>query len=113
MIRVERPYARAAPEHCLVDRVWLRGRRKADLRVTAWLGEPGLSTDLRTWFGHDPARWQEFQRRYRRELKKRPNVLAYLLDTTRRANVTRVYGARDQQHNQAVVIRQILEERLR
>ncbi|MGI9145119.1 MAG: DUF488 domain-containing protein [Chloroflexota bacterium] len=71
------------------------------------------STKLRIWFGHDPARWQEFQRRYRQELEHGPDVLAPLLEAAQRGDVALVYGARDEQHNQAVVLKQILEEQLR
>ena len=116
MIRLKRAYAPAAAEdgrRFLVDRVWPRGVRKDDLQLTAWLKEAGPSTELRTWFGHDPARWEEFQRRYRQELERRPTVLDPLLEAARQGDVTLVYSARDEQHNQAVVLRQVLEERLR
>jgi len=115
MIWLKRAYAPAVPEQggrFLVDRIWPRGRRKADFQLTAWLKEVGPSTDLRTWFGHDPARWPEFQCRYRQELELRPEVLIPLLEAARQGDVTLVYGARDEQHNQAVVLRQILEEQL-
>jgi uncharacterized protein YeaO (DUF488 family) len=116
VIRLKRAYAPAAAEdgrRFLVDRVWPRGVRKDDLQLTAWLKEAGPSTELRTWFGHDPARWEEFQRRYRQELERRPTVLDPLLEAARQGDVTLVYSARDEQHNQAVVLQQVLEERLR
>jgi uncharacterized protein YeaO (DUF488 family) len=116
MIKLKRAYEPATPgdgQRFLVDRVWPRGVRKDALHVEAWLKEAGPSTPLRKWFGHDPERWDEFQRRYRQELDAHPDALAPLLEAARQGDVTLVYSARDQQHNQAVVIRNLLEERLR
>jgi uncharacterized protein YeaO (DUF488 family) len=115
MIKLKRVYAPAAPEdgrRFLVDRVWPRGIRKDAAHVEAWLKEAGPSDELRTWFGHDPRRWAEFQRRYRRELGARREVLVPLLEAARQGDVTLVYSARDEEHNQAVVIRDVLEELL-
>jgi uncharacterized protein YeaO (DUF488 family) len=115
MIRLKRAYEAAAVsdgQRFLVDRVWPRGRRREDLQIAAWLKEAGPSTELRKWFGHDPRRWPEFQRRYLVELDAHKDVLAPLLTASHRGDVTLVYGAKDEQHNQAVVIKAVLEERL-
>lgn len=96
----------------LVDRVWPRGVTKADLRLDGWLRDVAPSADLRRWFGHDPARWDEFAARYRQELAARPDALAPLLEAARQGPITLVYGARDEQHNQAVVLKAVLDAAL-
>ncbi|MEN5074819.1 DUF488 family protein [Isoptericola cucumis] len=92
----------------LVDRLWPRGLSKADAHVDRWIKEVAPSSDLRTWFGHDPARFDEFARRYREELRESAELaeLAALADDGRQ--VTLLYGARDEQHNQAVVLRDVV-----
>jgi uncharacterized protein YeaO (DUF488 family) len=115
MIKLQRAYD--APmldgsRRFLVDRVWPRGRKREDLRLEAWLKDVGPSNALRAWFGHDPARWQEFRRRYRAELAGRPESLVPLLEAARAGAVTLVYGAKDTEHNQAQVLKEFLEERL-
>lgn len=115
MIKIKRIYepAEAADgRRFLVDRVWPRGIRKDAAGVEAWLKEVGPSNELRKWFGHDPQRWTEFRRRYRRELASHQDELAPLLEAARQGDVTLVYSARDEQHNQAVVIKGVLEELL-
>lgn len=99
----------------LVDRVWPRGRTKEALRLDSWARDLGPSTQLRTWFGHDPARWPEFQARYHAELAEpdKAQALDALAAQARRGAVTLVYGARDREHNQARVIADELERRLR
>ena len=94
----------------LVDRVWPRGRTKAQLRIVAWMRELAPSTPLRRWFGHDPKRWVEFKKRYQKELAtaEQRDRLRGLLERVRRDKLTLVYGAQDTLHNQAVVLRQIL-----
>jgi uncharacterized protein YeaO (DUF488 family) len=98
----------------LVDRVWPRGRTKAELRLDAWARDLGPSTGLRKWFGHDPARWTEFQTRYRAELADpgRAQALDALAMIARSGRVTIVYGARDREHNQAQVIADEIGRRL-
>jgi len=115
MIRLKRAYepvARDDGQRFLVDRIWPRGVTKDELDVDSWLKEVAPSTALRKWFGHDPSRWDEFQRRYRQELAAHLDDLAPLLDAARRGDVTLVYGARDPRHNQAVVLKQVLDEQL-
>lgn len=95
----------------LVDRVWPRGISKEDLEVDAWQKEIAPSTRLRQWFGHDPARWKEFQERYFAELAQKPDAVRDLVKRAREGRLTLVYGARDQEHNQAVALRRYLEAR--
>jgi uncharacterized protein YeaO (DUF488 family) len=92
----------------LVDRVWPRGVRKADLALDGWLRDVAPSTELRRWFGHDPQRWAEFHRRYTEELEKGPSGLDTLVEAVRQGDVTLLYSARDREHNQAVVLRDFL-----
>ncbi len=115
MIRVKRAYeppARDDGTRFPVDRIWPRGVKKDELHIDGWTKEVAPSTELRTWFGHDPARWNEFRRRYRQELAVHQDALAPLLDAARRGNVTLVYGARDTVHYQAIVLRELLDEQL-
>ena len=114
-IRLRRAYDPPVPEdghRVLVDRIWPRGITKEAARIDAWLREVAPSGELRRWFGHDPARWPEFRRRYRGELEANPEALAPLLAAARQDTLTLVYGARDERHNQAVVLREVLEDRL-
>ena len=100
--------ARADGRRILVDRLWPRGLAKANAHIDLWLKEVAPSTELRQWFGHDPDKWGEFKRRYRAELKHNP-ALAELRAQARAGDVTLVYAAHDPLHNQAVVLKQVLE----
>jgi uncharacterized protein YeaO (DUF488 family) len=116
-VRLQRAYDDPTPDdghRVLVDRLWPRGRTKEQLRLDAWARELGPSTQLRKWFGHDPARWPEFQARYQAELAEpaRAQALAALAERARRGPVTLVFGARDREYNQAVVIADEIERRL-
>ena len=86
--------------------------KKEALQLDAWLKEVAPSDELRRWFGHDPARWEAFQRRYFEELESRPEVWHPLLEASRQGTVTLVYGARDEQHNNAVALKSFLERKL-
>jgi uncharacterized protein YeaO (DUF488 family) len=110
--RAYEPAEKADGIRFLVDRVWPRGVTKADLNIESWLKDAAPSTELRKWFGHDPARWNEFQSRYRRELASKQAAVAPLLEAARRGQITLVYSARDEQHNQAVVLKDYLDEQL-
>jgi uncharacterized protein YeaO (DUF488 family) len=94
----------------LVDGVWPRGVAKTELALDGWLRDVAPSTDLRQWFGHDPQRWAEFQLRYRRELDDNPQATEPLLQAARRGRLVLLYAARDTEHNQAVVLKQWVEE---
>jgi uncharacterized protein YeaO (DUF488 family) len=113
-VRIKRAYeppARGDGTRVLVDRLWPRGVSKADAGITQWMKDVAPSSELRKWFGHDPARWEEFRRRYRAELAARKALVAQLRELARKGPLTLVYSARDQAHNQAVVLRETLLHR--
>lgn len=95
----------------LVDRIWPRGVSKDDIDIDEWAKDVAPSNDLRKWFGHDPERWDEFQHRYRDELDRCDEIVGRLVERTRSGRITLVYGAHDEQHNQAVVLRDVIDER--
>ncbi|BBO20577.1 MAG: hypothetical protein HKUEN07_16810 [Rhodocyclaceae bacterium] len=110
-IKLKRAYAAPAKsdgERILVDRLWPRGLSRDKAAIDHWLKEVAPSNELRQWFGHDPEKWPEFRKRYRAELKDNP-ALAELRDLSRKGTVTLVYSAKDELHNQAVVLRQVLD----
>lgn len=95
----------------LVDRLWPRGVKKSALSSVVWLRDVGPDTSLRKWFNHDPAKWDEFRRRYRSELEKNPAAYQPLLDAIKKDDVTLLFSARDVDKNQAVVLKEFLEKR--
>ena len=95
----------------LVDRVWPRGVAKADLAIDTWRKDLAPSTELRRWFGHDPARWEGFKERYLREVEAHEVEVGELLDRCRAGTVTLVFGAKDERHNNAVVLKEYLNRR--
>ena len=114
VIRVKRVYEEPSPQdgvRILVDRLWPRGLTKERAAVDLWLKDVAPSTELRKWFGHDPAKWKEFQVRYRKELRKKQDALKLLKQKSDEHTVTLVYGARDEEHNEAVVLKRLLEDR--
>jgi uncharacterized protein YeaO (DUF488 family) len=92
----------------LVDRLWPRGVTKAEGKFDEWLKDIAPSTELRKWFGHDPERWTEFRRRYRAELAGNPQMLNDLRSLARAGILTLIYAAKDEAHNEAVVLRDVL-----
>lgn len=98
----------------LVDRLWPRGLRKPDLRLSRWMQEVAPSDELRRFFGHDPARWREFRKRYLTELEcaEMAQPVAELIKLARRGKLVLVYGAKDQLHNHAIVLKELLDKRL-
>ncbi len=111
--RIYEAYAENDGYRILVDRLWPRGIRKEQARVDEWQKEIAPSTALRQWFNHDPDHWQSFQQKYRDELKQNP-ALPHLLSTLRQhPKVTLLYAAKDEQHNQALVLRDFLAKALR
>lgn len=92
----------------LIDRLWPRGVSKEDAALDDWMKDIAPSTALREWFGHDPARWLEFERRYRAELRQHTAELDRIRDLARTRTVTLVYSAHDEEHNDAVVLRHVL-----
>jgi uncharacterized protein YeaO (DUF488 family) len=116
MIRLKRVYDEPSREdgmRILVDRLWPRGLTKARAAVDLWLKDVAPSTELRKWFSHDPGKWNQFQVRYRKELREKKDVLELLKQRSRKGTVTLVYGARDEEHNEALVLKKILEGRKR
>jgi len=114
MIRLKRVYeppSRTDGARILVDRLWPRGLTKERAAVTLWLKDVAPSTELRKWFGHAPARWKQFQARYRKELRERKDALELLKRKSNAHTVTLVYAARDEQHNEALVLKRVLEGR--
>jgi uncharacterized protein YeaO (DUF488 family) len=110
-IRLKRAYEPPSAEdgvRVLVDRLWPRGVRKSEAAIDRWLKEIAPSTELRRWFGHDPGRWSEFRRRYRSELSGHAELVNELRALARKKPVTLIYAARDERHNEAVVLRDIL-----
>lgn len=106
--RVYEPPAAGDGHRILVDRLWPRGLSKEKAHVDLWLREVAPSTTLRRWFGHDPEKWDEFQRRYREELAANGEAVASLRKAIGKGPATLLYGAHDEQHNQAVVLRDLL-----
>ena len=112
-VRLKRAYDPAEPRdgyRVLVDRLWPRGVSKERARLDEWARELAPSAELRTWFGHDPERFAEFERRYRAELTAHEEKLDELRCRAREGTLTLVYGARDEEHNDAVVLAEVLRE---
>jgi uncharacterized protein YeaO (DUF488 family) len=115
MIQLKRVYSERSTKdgvRILVDRVWPRGVTKARARIDDWKKELAPSTALRKWFGHDPAKWRGFRARYRRELTESGalKALQNLVERSGREPITLVYSAADEQHNQAVALKEILRK---
>ena len=106
--RAYEPQAASDGTRILIDRLWPRGARKAAAALDLWMKEIAPSAELRKWFGHDPARWPAFRRRYAAELREHGAQLRELRARARRERVTLVYSAHDAAHNDAVVLRDIL-----
>lgn len=95
----------------LIDRLWPRGLTKEKAKIDVWLKDIAPSTQLRQWFGHDPQKWREFKRRYQGELEKNMTIVSQLVELLKKGNVTLVYGAKDKEHNDAVVLKEYLEKK--
>lgn len=112
MIRLKRAYEAASKDdglRILVERLWPRGVSKQKAHIDLWLKHLAPSTELRQWYAHDPARWSEFRRRYRTELKDWADVLALLKYLTEERTVTFVYAAGDEERNSAVALKELME----
>lgn len=110
-LRLKRAYEPASPDdgmRILVDRLWPRGVSKAEAALGDWMKDIAPSTELREWFGHDPARWAEFQRRYKAELRQHAAELDRIRALAKKQTVTLVYSAHDEEHNDAVVLKEVL-----
>lgn len=115
-IQVRRIYEAPSPEdgaRVLVDRLWPRGVSKERAALDLWLKDIAPSTELRQWFGHEPARWTGFRERYRAELEANPACVAQLETLARKGRLTLLFGARDTEHNEAVVLADYLQEQVK
>lgn len=108
-IKIKRVYEKPDKEdgkRILVDRLWPRGLTKEKASVDLWLKEIAPSTELRKWFSHDPDKWKEFQKRYHKELKENKEQVSLLKEQMKKGTVTLVYGAKDEEHNEALVLKE-------
>ena len=113
-IQIRRVYDPPSPEdgaRLLVDRLWPRGVKKQELRLAGWLKELAPSDSLRKWFAHDPAKWEEFQRRYFAQLEENPMGWQPILQAAREGRVTLLFSAKDTEHNNAVALKKFLERK--
>jgi len=116
MIRVKRVYVPPAVSdgtRFLVDHLWPRGLKKEEVKVKSWIKPISPSNELRHWFGHEPAKWKEFQRRYFAELDQKPETWQPLLEAAQEGDITLVFSARDEECNNAVALKSYLEKRLK
>ena len=116
MIRVKRVYeAPSATDGArfLVDHLWPRGLKKEEVKMKSWLKTVSPSNELRQWFGHDPAKWKKFERRYFAELDQKADAWQPLLDAAQQGDITLVFSARDEEHNNALALKRYLEKRLK
>lgn len=115
MFKIKRAYDKPVKDdgvRVLVDRIWPRGLSKESARIDLWLREIAPSTGLRKWFRHDPSKWSTFKARYEKELDSKSTLIDDLLELERTHGVvTLVYGARDTEHNNAVVLKEYIENR--
>lgn len=115
MVKIKRVYDDARSSdgaRFLVERLWPRGIKKEELKMKAWLKEVAPSQDLRKWYAHDTERWEEFRKRYWKELQSNPEPWSPLLEAAQNGNVTLIYSARDTEHNSALVLKEFLEDRM-
>jgi uncharacterized protein YeaO (DUF488 family) len=115
-IQLKRAYEKPAKSdgfRVLIDRLWPRGVRKEDLKLDQWLRELGPSTELRKWFGHDPERWEEFRKRYFRELDSHPKEIRQLRAKMRQGPLTLVFGSKEERFNDATALKEYLGGRRR
>lgn len=115
MIKLARIYQSPSSDkgyRVLVDRLWPRGISKKEAQLDLWLKEIAPSDDLRKWFDHDPQKWEEFAKRYREELAERSDELKELVSKAKDTSVILLYAAKDEEHNNAVVLKEYIEEKL-
>ena len=113
MVKIKRIYDQASPEdgkRILIDRLWPRGIKKESAHIDEWIKEVAPSTELREWFAHDPAKWEEFKRRYKKELEDKEDIVDTLRTEARRGTVTLLFAAKDTIHVNAAVLKEVLEK---
>jgi uncharacterized protein YeaO (DUF488 family) len=109
--RIYLPPDEADGQRILVGRLWPRGVSKREAAVDVWLKDIAPSAGLRKWFGHDPAKWEDFRKRYRAELAENNEAVAQLREFIKEGRVTLLYGAHDEDHNQARVLLELMKEK--
>jgi uncharacterized protein YeaO (DUF488 family) len=112
MIKLKRIYdppSRDDGKRILVDRLWPRGTKKEEAKINEWLKDIAPSDGLRRWFGHDPAKWQEFKKRYKQELKDKTEFIERLRSEAEKGTVTLLFSAKDAEHNNAVALKEVIE----
>jgi uncharacterized protein YeaO (DUF488 family) len=112
MVKIKRiydPVSRDDGSRILVDRLWPRGLRKGDVKIDEWLKEIAPSNELRRWFGHDPAKWQQFRKKYSAELADKSELLEKLKASARKGTITLLFAAKDVAHNNAFVLKELIE----
>jgi uncharacterized protein YeaO (DUF488 family) len=119
MVKIKRAYDKVEKDdgiRVLVDRLWPRGLKQEEIKIDLWLKEVAASTELRKWFSHDPSRWKEFCMKYNQELKndeEKRKALIELGELASRGNLTLIYSAKDEKHNNAVVLKKLIESLLK
>ncbi len=111
MVKIKRIYDPVSPDdgkRIYVDRLWPRGLKKSEAAFDEWLKEISPSSELRKWFGHDPARWQEFKKRYKKELEGKEEIIEKLRKEAKSRTVTILYSAKETEHNNAVALKEFL-----
>ncbi len=112
MVKTKRVYDPASPEdgkRILVDRLWPRGVKKEDAHIDEWLRDIAPSTDLRKWFSHDPAKWEDFRKRYKEELEGKEDLVGALRANARKGTITLLFAAKDTVHVNAEVLKEVIE----
>lgn len=116
MIRIKRIYdppSASDGKRILIDRLWPRGVKKDEARIDEWLKDIAPSDDLRKWFGHDPEKWPEFRKKYQKELQGNGETVKRLRSEAKRGTVTLLYSAKDEEHNNAVVLKDVVDSSAR
>jgi uncharacterized protein YeaO (DUF488 family) len=111
MLKIKRVYESVSAEdgkRVLIDRLWPRGLKKEEAHVDEWLKNLAPSTEFRKWFGHDPAKWAEFKKRYRKELADKPDLIKRIKAEIKKGTVTLVFSAKDEEHSNASFLKELL-----
>ncbi len=116
MIKIKRVYDPPSEDdgkRVLVDRLWPRGVKREDAKIDEWVREIAPSNQLRKWFAHDPSRWQLFKMRYKQELKEKSEIIERFCKEAKRGIITLLFAAKDIEHNNAIVLKEVIEERIK
>ncbi len=110
--RVYDPPSRHDGTRILIDRLWPRGLKKENARIDEWIKEIGPSTELRKWFSHDPKKWEEFKKRFFKELLKNQELVEGVIARAKKGTVTLLFGSREERYNNAVALKEYIEARM-